>query len=326
VFARWTTDSTGYHLVSELTACREPLRGDSSWLHCAGVDVAPGGLESLTRLGGVQKGPKSGDDFAIFVWRWKEGERPEPVHAERYCGISTPQQSGRIHRLHQKYNFLTIMCDPAGSIELYRNVRLPNQVDFDESLFSVVPFIVENDEQFAGQGDPLWAWFKIGEPKIFGRGEQPGICPPMQSYSTLVNQMHRMFKNDTGTKLIRLPPLWPGWEEAMGFGATDANYMRTWLNEHAGFTGEDRSRAEIDLAIQQLVQVERENDSDNNPKVDKYNAYTFVSQHKKDLAYAMLMGYFGLWLFMERTRLEQEGAGEKREVVCGSFEVQMPMM
>jgi hypothetical protein len=321
VYAMWMNDSTGVYLFSEIKACREPLQGDGSWNSFAGVDVAPGGLESLTRLGGTKTGPKSGDDFAIHVWRWNGIDRPEPAYAERWCGISAPQQAARLHRLHQRFRFITIMCDPnSGGIELYRNVRFPNQVDMDEKLFDVTPLIVENDEQMAGQGDPVWSFFKRGEPKIFGRGEQQGICPPYPGESMLVNQMHSVFKQAIQAKIPRLPPQWPGWEDEMRYGINDASSMRTWLNEHPGFVGEDRSSAEIDLAIQQLIQVERENDTEGKPKLDKYNAYTFVSRSKKDSAYAMLYGYFALWLFMERTKQEQESAGEQ-EVVCYGSEV-----
>jgi hypothetical protein len=292
------------------------------FLNFCGVDVAPGGLESLMRLGGPQKGPKSGDDFAIFCWRWKEGARPEPLYAERHCGISAPMQSARIHRLHQEHHFITIMCDPqAGGIELYRNVRSPKQIDVDETSFDVKPLITENDEQITGIGEPAWAFFSRGEIKIFGKGEVPGVCPRYPSDSVLILQMHTVFQEAIKKKFIQLPPIWPGWKEEMRYGCNDATQMRTWLNEHPGFTGPERSRAEIDLAIQQLIQIERENDKDGKPIIDKYNAYSYISRSKKDLAYAMLYGYFALWCFIESNKREKDDGGEEGDVVLSFNEV-----
>ena len=297
------------------------------WMHFGGVDVAPGGVESLTKLGGASTGPKSGDDFAFFGWRWAEGERAQPFFALRWCGVGAAQTAAMIHRLHQQFHFVTILCDPnGGGIELYRNVKSPKQVlvrqDGSEERFDVTPLITEDDEQIAGIGEPVWALFKRGERKIFGTHDIPGVCPPYPGESHLPNQMHRVFKEGVQKKLIQLPPVWPGWKDEMRLGTQDATEMRTWLNEHPGFTGEARSRAEIDLAIQQLVQVERENDRDGKPKLDKYGNFSFTSRSKKDSAYAMLYGYFAVWLFMERTKRESEGEGGEREVVFGWSEVQ----
>ena len=297
------------------------------WLHFGGVDVAPGGVESLTKLGGGSKGPKGGDDSAFFAWRWAEGERAQPFFACRWCGVGSGQTAAMIHRFHQEHHFITIMCDAnGGGIELYRNVKSPKQVlvkpDGNEEHFDVTPLITEDDEQIAGIGEPAWALFKRGERKIFGTHDIPGVCDPYPNDSLLVNQMHKVFKEAVQRKTIQLPPVWPGWKDEMRLGTQDANEMRNWLNEHPGFTGEERSRAEIDLAIQQLVQVERENDKDGKPKLDKYNQFKFTSRSKKDSAYAMLYGYFAVWLFMERTKRENEGGGGEADVVFSSSEVQ----
>ena len=296
------------------------------YLTFAGVDVAQGTVESLTKLGGGTKGPKSGDDFAFVAWRWAEGERAEPFYAWRICGIGMAAASAFIHRRHQEHHFITIMCDPSGGgTELYRNVKLPKQSGYDEDgredNFDVTPLMIESDEQVAGIGDPSFALFHRGERKIFGTHDIPGVCPPFQNDSVLVNQLHRVFKDGIQKKLIHLPPKWPGWQDEMRLGTQDANEMRTWLNEHPGFKGPERSKAEIDLAIQQLVQVERENDRDGVPKLDKFNQFTFTSRQKKDSAYAMLYGYFAVWLFMERMKQEHEGGGGEADTVFSFSEV-----
>jgi hypothetical protein len=289
------------------------------WLNFAGVDVAPGGVETLTKIGGGNKGPRSGDDFAFFGWRWAPGERAEPLYAWRWCGIGAAQAAAQIHRLHEQFRFVTIMCDPnGGGLELYRNVKNPKQEGFDHD---VTPLITEDDEQMAGVGEPVWSLFRRGERKIFGTKEAPGILPPYPGESHLPNHMHRIFKEAVSKKLVRLPALWPGWKEEMRFGTDDANFMRTWLNEHPGFQGDERSRAEIDLAIHQLIQVERENDRDGKPQLDKFGNFAFVSRYKKDSAYAMLYGYFALWLFMERTKNETEAKGEDGDPIISFNEV-----
>ena len=298
----------------------------SDWLHFAGVDVAPGGLESLTKLGGGNKGPKNGDDFTIFSWRWMEGHRAEPFHAWRWCGIGMAAAAAKIHRLHQQNHYVTIMCDPnGGGLELYRNIKNPKQVDIDEQgnevHFDVVPLMTEDDEQIAGIGEPVWALFKRGERKIFGTKEQPGVCPNYPAESHLPNQMHRVFKTAISKKEIYLGPEWPGWQSEVRHGMNDADFMRTWLNDHPGFMGDDRARAEIDLAIQQLIQVERENDKEGKPLVDKFGNFSFVSRRKKDSAYAMLYGYFALWCFTEKFK-QSESTGEEGEAVISYGEVQ----
>jgi len=260
-------------------------------------------------------------------WAWKEGEPAKCFRFWRWCGMSAAQMSAQIHRQHQELHYTTIMCDPgAGGIELYRNIRNPNQDD-GKVKFGVTPIISEEDEQMPGLGDPVWAFFKRGDWKIFGRQREPrtpGAIPhnyPGESH--LPNQLHRLMKLAHQKKEVAFPPEWPGWKENCPGGFANSDQRRNWLNEHRdGLSPEDRSHAEIDLALLQLVEVERQNDEEGKPLLDKYNNYSFTSKRKKDSAYALCYGYFAVWCYQEilRQTVGTQNQGES-ELVFSASEV-----
>ena len=269
---------------------------DDGWLYFGGVDIARGGMSGGDSL----VSGHTGDDFAMATWRWRpDHPKAQLVSFFRQTGIELPQMSAVAHRHEMKYGYTYIVADPGGGgIFLRDDLRKPIQDD-GSTTFAVQPLISEGDERMAGLGKPIIVWFKRGEPKL----EKAGMI--YQSESHLPNVAHTLLRAGFQQKKIELPQKWPHWGLHQN---TDAQLR--WLNEMAGLPPMERAQAEIDLALAQLYSIERDTDKAGNPEQDRFGNFKFDSRRKKDSAYAMMYGYFGIclyetWLSQEKTRSSQ---------------------
>lgn len=272
----------------------------SDWLYCAGVDATHGGI------GRVQtKRKHDADDFAIATWRARRSGGPsELVHIYRGSGLTDNQMSGMVHQLHTKFQYDIIVMDPNGGGLFVRDkLREPHQ-DMGNGQFFVTPIITEDDEQMRGAGQPIMVLFSRSDSRI----KNLGLVIPSESF--LPNKAHELLRGGLEHGKIALPPQWPGWDKT-SIMFSHADQMRAYLNDLHGLEGRDRVQAEIDLAMCQLVQVERKIGKDmKTPEADKHGMYTFVSTAKKDAAYAALYGFFGLWMLKEEVATQERAGGE----------------
>lgn len=279
------------------------------WLMIGGIDVARGGSNAPERKGG-----RSGDDFCIATVRARlDGGSSQLVHIRRQTGIELPHMSYHIHKQHQVFHYDLLVCDPGGGgVFLADELRRTVQINGRES-FQVMPIITENDSLLAGVGQPILCFFKRGEPKF----ERIGMTFPGESH--LINKAHEQMRACFQHQSMEVPEEWEGWAQA-GRIFSNPDQKRAWLNEQNGLSEQDRVRAEIDLAMDQMLQIDRENDKDGKPLLDKYNNFVFSSKRKKDSAYGVVYANFGLWLY-RRLMEGPRGPAKKIPIVVESEDI-----
>jgi len=262
----------------------------SDWFYALGVDATHGGIGRTSR----SKKKNDADDFAAAVWRGRRGGGPaELVHAIRIGGLTDNQMSGIVHLLHAKFAFDIVILDPGGGGLFVRDkLREPMQ-DMGNGQFPVIPIITEDDDQMRGVGQAIMVLFSRSDSRL----KRLGLLMPCESF--LPNKAHELLRGAFENGNVSLPPIWDGWDQT-SIMFSHADQMRAYLNDLHGLQGRAKAQAEIDLALSQLVQVERKLSKDlKTPEIDKHGMFNFVSTAKKDSAYAVLYGYFGLWLLRE---------------------------
>jgi len=179
------------------------------------------------------------------------------------------------------------------------------------TTFPTTPIITASDQQLAGLGKKTLVFFDRGE----SRFKEAGLTFP--SESSLVNKAHDVLKTAIEKQEVVAPPTWSGWP-AGGAMFGNVDQMRRWLNNQQGIIPRDRANAEIDLALLQLVQIERETDAEGNPALDKFGMFSFTSKRKKDSAYALLYGHFAVWLWRQIYQLQGQMGPVDQEMAIDS--------
>lgn len=282
------------------------------WVYFAGVDVARGGHDAAQKISTNSK--HTGDDFTIATWRWKEGSSAQLVHVFRQSGMELGQMSYVVHQQNRCFPYVFIMLDPGGGgVFLYDELRKPTQTD-GQDVIRVTPMVTAGDQRLAGIGTACVVFFKRGEPRLDAIGQK------FPAESHLINKAHDVFRTGLRTKEIQFPESWPGWGQA-GASFANADQMRKWLNKRDGLEAYDRAWAEIDLAALQLIQIEREIDNEGKPAQDKYGNFTFMSKRKKDSAYAVIYGYFAVWVYQRTMDLFKQAEEAQGDVIVVSEDI-----
>jgi len=288
--------------------------------YVAGIDPAAGGV-GRTKTG---KDRTASDDFAIATMRGMPEGTAELVNLERYSGLTDDQMSAVIHQKHQKFNYDLLLMDPNGGGLFVRDkLRNPMQ-DTGREKFRVTPLITRDDEQMAGVGDDRLVLFGRSDSRIVGKPNDP-MCPGVglifNAESMLPNKMHELFRGvlESSPQRIAFPARWPGWSKV---NFSDANEMRDYLNEQGNLKPRDRASAEIDLALAQLIQVDRKMNPDmTTPYQDKFGFYEFVSSQKKDSAYAVVYAFFALWILRQEHEFFNRNITPNEGIYLSSDEV-----
>lgn len=277
-----------------------------SWRYVAGIDAAQGSV-ARTKVGGRHQG----DDFAMATWRFKD-EHPEAelVHLYRSAGLTDDQMSALIHRQHERFKYELMVLDPGGGGLFIRDkLREPIQNTGAET-FQVVPIVTEDDDLMRGVGQPVLAFFSRSEIRI----KRLGLV--LTAESVLPNKAHELLRGalEASPPRVRFPAKWVGWSET---ALSHPDQMRAYLNDSRGLSGRGRASAEIDLALAQLNAVDRKLAPDmKTPETDKSGMYTFISSCKKDSAYALMYGHFGVWMLREEQAIIRRQNAGNDDFVC----------
>jgi hypothetical protein len=288
VDGKWQSDSQSFYLSSEVDNARSTSstallkRLNQSDVYIAAFDTARGASKS--RQG-------SRDDFAMSVFRLPDNGHGKPVHVltVRQSGITAANASGIIHEYHQLFHFAWIMFDPqGGGLFVADELEKPQQIIRGE-LKNVVPIVKYDDNESAVLGDQILVGFLRRSEfveKMWGT---------MQSDSVLVNRMHNLFSEAVRSGSVILATTYD-WTTTR-VRETDVAGIRKFLNKAGGMTELNRVRAEMDLAVKQLVLVDVLRDAAGQPVMDSHNMYKFKSKEKKDSAYSLAYGYLMCALF-----------------------------
>ena len=269
------------------------------WYYFGGCDVARGGA-------GLSK--RSGDDFVLATMRADETGPVQIVDLFRKTGIEAGQASALIHKKNNAFRYTRLVMDPSGGgLGVRDELRKPIQ-NTGKEQFMVTPIITEWDEQLFGVGNPILALFMRGETMI----QKSGMIFPAES--SLIGQAHEKFRAALQLGDLKAPPSWTGWPRGMNHVDT----RRLWLNEQPGMGAVARAQAEIDLALLQLIEVERKAGPDGEPLLDKHGQYTWTSRYKKDAAYALVYCYFSVHIWRQAMAASQFGNEEEGEFVSAT--------
>lgn len=224
-----------------------------------------------------------GDDFAAAVWRIPyDDSMAYPCHLVRKNNITAANMSGIIHDLHNHFNFGMILYDPGGGGLFIRDELMkPNQIIHgkEELVMPILDWI----DTSGLIGYNLMIPFRR---KHMAFQQLWGV---LASDSVLINLAHGKFRAAIETKQVPLPPVWDGWKKADV--TSNINDMRNFLMRATGISKAERNKAELDLAVRQLMQVDVVRDKAGSPVEDTYKMYKFKSKRKKDAAYSLLYGH-----------------------------------
>lgn len=259
-----------------------------------GVDPSQGGSKRTSNK------RTDSDDFAIATIQGELNGPAKLVDMDRATGITADQMSAMLHKKNLMFNYEYIVMDPnGGGLPVRDKAREPLQ-DTGAEQFTVRPLITRDDDQMAGVGDPKLIFFGRGDSRIVGDRRDPS-CPgcglDLKGESVLPNTMHQLFRAalESNPKRIMFPPEWPGWGNNI---FNNADEMRHHLNSIPGLSPANKAHSEIDLALAQLVQIDKRMNPDmRTPYTDTLGNFEFCSSQKKDSAYAMIYAYFALWLW-----------------------------
>lgn len=267
------------------------------WIYAAGVDGATGGT---ARTQFTSKA--ASDDFALATWRWKTGAPAELVNVYRASGMTAPQQAAKIHEFEAAFNYDVIVLDSGGGGPFIRDeLREPIQDD-GKKKWTVTPLITKDDDHLRGVGKDKVVFFGRSDSRIKGdnRPDCPGIGLVLTSESFLINKAHELLKG----AIEHDPPgvIFPK-EEALKLGYDSPDALRDFLNT-VTLGAHEKAQYELDLALWQLIQIGRELEKDGvTPVTDKGGFYSFTSDSRKDSAYSVIYGFFGIFLLKMELRV-----------------------
>lgn len=282
----WQQDSMSYYSAYRIREVRFEVpvvdrRVNDDDIFVGGFDVARGSQKT-----------GSGDDFSLSVYRISSSvSGPCHCFTIRYHGITSQQMAGIIQKYHKKFRFSALVYDPGGGGLFVRDELKKDSAVIDGEPTDVTP-IVEIGDPSGTLGDVILIPFRRASYYI------KIMWSTMQSDSVLVNRLHREMKSAIEARKIILAPEWENWEQEGSHWDVDSK--REWLNRNAGLSEKERIRAEMDLAVNQLVLVDVERDENGIAKLDTFGMYKFKSKHKKDSAYGLIYGYMAylIWKFI----------------------------
>lgn len=279
----------------------------------AGIDVARGGQSARIGSG-------SGDDFAMTTMKATLTGPIYWVKTIRWNGVGAGQMSGLIYKEDEAFEYNLLMMDAGGGGLFVRDaMRQPFQT-YNDKAMSVTPIITLDDPLLAGD-DGRGRSIARAPLSLFSRADEriKRVIGKMPSDSALINKAHDLMRAAIENRHLVMPPKWAGWDD-LGLagriaskkkdGLTgrqleyDPERMRRILNDAGGLSEADKAHAEIDLAVLQLLQVDREKDKEGSPKLDSHNMFKFTSSQHKDAAYSAVYAFFAMWLWRELARID----------------------
>lgn len=279
----WQEDSGSYYSYANIMTSRMSIcpvynkRISSQEIYIAGYDVASGG--------GSSHAGSDSDDFAITVLKLNTVDG-KPVHCLtlRYNRINAKGMAGVIHKLNLMFGFSLVLYDPGGGGLFVRDELRYEEQLIDNGLTRVAPIIEMNDNT-GTVGNRILIPIRRSEHYI------NMLWGKMNSDSVLVNRIHNEMRKNLERGEIFLAPTWDGWP---GDGSQwDIDSKREWLNNNTSLPEIDRYKAEMDLAVHQLIQIDVKRDSNKKPVMDSYGMYQFKSKGKKDSAYSLIYANLG---------------------------------
>ena len=137
----------------------------------------------------------------------------------------------------------------------------------------------------------------------------------MASDSVIVNKAHNELKSMLESGVIKVSPEWNGWIN-LDLNNRTHDDKRKFLNENGhSMNVRDRIMAEMDIAVEQLLNVDIVRDSDKMAKTDKFGMFKFKSSGKKDSAYSLL---YASAMFSVLRELKRKGMSMIVEEFSGS--------
>lgn len=281
----WTKDSETYYNSADIDQVRnsnvKPIlerAAKSNDIFIAAFDTAAGGGD--TSVDG------SGDDYSLSVFRI-DTKNWVAIHSltVRFNRISDTVMAGQIHKYHRMLGFSLIVFDPGGGGLFVADKLKAIEQLIDNDKVQCTPIITIADSS-GTVGDQILMAFSRGDTIL------RHTLGKFSSDSVLLNKAHRIFKGAIENKKVLLAGEWDGWQTRSS--AWDVDAMREWLNRRSLDNTEERVKAEMDLAVRQLILVDVLRDSNGVPTLDSYGMYKFKSKKKKDSAYSLMYAYFGV--------------------------------
>jgi hypothetical protein len=285
----WQKDSLSFYSAVQINNCRSLLstlmlgrntdkRND---IFVCGFDTARGGSDRN----------KTADDFSASVFKISSDDpfRPIHVYTTRKFRIQSPEMALIIYNLYRRFRFKKIVYDPNGGglfviDELYKDKITVDGVDYDIEL----PLINHDDDKVVS-GVRILVPFKRGDKYI------DSVYKTSESDSILVNKMHTRLSGAIANGKIVFAANWDGWQN--DGGKSNLKKKREWLNKASGsLDTPELIKAEMDMAVSQLINVDIARNRKGEPLLDKWNMYRFIASgggNKKDSAYSLAYAYTG---------------------------------
>lgn len=281
----WSEDSMSWYNSYYIDCARAFLptlqmqRNHPDEIFIGGFDTAPGGGDGSAR---------SPDDSSFTVLKLDNPTAvPKHCFTFRATGISDIEFGYKILHWHSLFGFGLIMYDPNGGGLFVKDKLKTTTYMHEGKEHSCLPIVSYNDNSVDNAHQILVA---------FGRGDSAidQCLGKMGSDSVLVNRMHKELKGAIENKNIALAQGWNGWDQ--GDKNFDVDGLKDFLNRsRETLTLEEHTKAEMDLAVLQLMKIDPERDKETNElKVDSFNMYKFKSKQKKDSAYGLCYAHFGV--------------------------------
>lgn len=281
----WQKDSGSYYSFVSINNCRYsslPIslkRTDDRDIYIAAFDVASGGGSSSHRSA-------DSDDFAVSVLKLSDyNSKPQHCLTIRKNSIGAAGMSGILHRLNQLFRFSLLLYDTGGGGLFVRDELRKEEQLIENHNVKVTP-IIEMLDTSGAIGTNILIPIRQSEYYI------NLLWGGMSSGSVLVNRMHNEMRGNLDNKNIILSGDWNGWP---GDGSQwDVDNKREWLNRNTNLGELDRIKAEMDLAVHQLVMIDVKRNDNAQPILDSYGMYKFKSKEKKDSAYSLIYANTGV--------------------------------
>jgi len=276
----WQKDSESFYMSYHLDAARVNSYG-YLLQRLFPKDVYIGAFDTARGHNDNQR--PEGDDFAACIYRIPyDNSIAYPCCLVRKNNINAENMAGILHDLHQRFGLSMLMYDPGGGGLFVRDEMMKTTQTIHGKKEHVVP-ILDWIDTSGLMGLNLMVPFRRTAfviNQLWGK---------LLSDSVLINLAHGKFRAAIQNKQVPLPPQWTHWNELDV--SQNVNQMREFLNKATGLNEVERNKAELDLAVRQLMSVDVLRDKLGNPIEDSYRMYKFKSKKKKDSAYSMLYGY-----------------------------------
>lgn len=292
----WAEDSMSWYsslYISKARSLLNPLitkRASEHEIFIAGFDTAPGGGDGSTR---------APDDSSISILRLAHiNAKPQHCYTFRNTGISDVDFAYFIHYLNSQFKFNLIIYDPNGGGLYVKDKLRTSKYIHEGKEYDTQPIVTYGMNTFEENVNPILVAFGRGDPAI------DRAHGKMASDSVLVNRMHRDMRGMIENQNILLAQEWEGWDQQDKNHDIDA--IKNFLNkQRESLEAEQHIRAEMDLAVRQLMLIEPLKDKETGElKIDSYSMYNFKSTKKKDSAYGLCYASFGVGVYK---RLIEEG-------------------